>query len=179
MPSVFQKGHNLSCQCENCEKVKQNYYKQYYKNRKIDFLELVTCSCGLDIQRINLNRHQKTKLHQKKLYEGSPEYIKAQLKKLGILPEAYMLKMDCLQGKRTQRDTQLLKQEEEKQARMDALDNDPEYIKFSEKIDKEIAAEKLKGYVCYHDPSVVTQKTSLAKHKKQCKPCFHFYSNKK
>jgi len=50
---------------------REDYFKFWYKNNKDTFLEKlltpVTCECGFECGKNNLKRHQKTKLHLKKL----------------------------------------------------------------------------------------------------------------
>jgi hypothetical protein len=48
-----------------------NYLKEWYLTNKekhlLNLLTPITCSCGITCGKINLKRHQKTKLHLKKL----------------------------------------------------------------------------------------------------------------
>jgi hypothetical protein len=49
----------------------KDYGRNWYTNHKEEFLkkllEPVTCECGFECGKTNLKRHQKTKLHLKKL----------------------------------------------------------------------------------------------------------------
>ena len=52
---------------ENIVEYKKNYYREHRAHLLEIMLKPMTCDCGFTCAKTNLTRHQKTKLHLKKL----------------------------------------------------------------------------------------------------------------
>ena len=71
MEETLIKGMTKSEYFKNWRETHKNYSKEWYASNKDKFIEKlltpVVCECGFECGQCNLKRHQRTKLHLKKL----------------------------------------------------------------------------------------------------------------